>query len=143
MIFPEFLEIRGTPVKRQNIVKYLGIQLDAGLRWKEHISFIKTRAKYVNILKWLRDRTWGIDPLQSMNFVNATILAQLSWGSLWYMNAAKTVLKTLDSLLTSVYKFVLGLPKGSANTVCWSLLNLPSLNKIITKKSDGFICRAF
>jgi len=82
-------------------------------------------------------RSWGIDPLQAINFVNATILAQLSWGSMWYVNAAKNNLKILDSILVSAYKFVLGLPKNSANKVYWSFLSLLSLSRIITKISEN------
>jgi len=64
----------------------LGIQLDVGLRWREHILYIKNKtSKYLNILKWLMGRSWGIDPLQAVNFVKATILAQILWGSMWYV----------------------------------------------------------
>jgi len=38
MIFPEYLEIRGNPIIRRNTVKYLDIQLDAGLRWRDIVS---------------------------------------------------------------------------------------------------------
>jgi len=143
-VFPDCLEIRGNPIIRQNTVKYLGIQLDTGLRWREHITYLKSKtAKYMNILKWLMGRCWGIYPLQAINFVNATILAQLLWGSMWYVNAAKNNLKMLDSILNSAYKFVLGLPKNSANRVCWSLLDFRSLGRMITKICDNCICRAY
>jgi len=56
---------------------------------------------------------------------------------MWYVNAAKNNLKILDSILVSAYKFVLGLPKNSANKVYWSLLSLLSLSRIITKISEN------
>jgi len=80
-IIPDHLEVSRGSIIRLNSVKYLGIKLDAGLRWHEHIIYLKTKvSEYLNILKWLMDRSWRIDPLQAVNFVNATILAQLSWG---------------------------------------------------------------
>jgi len=34
-------------------------------------------SNYINILKWLIDREWGISPSQAINFVNAIIISQL------------------------------------------------------------------
>jgi len=77
-VFPEEIGVRGGSIRRLTCVKYLGIMMDSGLRWREHIRSLKVRtSKYMNILKWLCGRTWGIDPLQAINFVNATIVAQL------------------------------------------------------------------
>jgi len=57
--------------------------MDSGMRWTEHIRTLKIKTtKYMNILKWLSGRSWGIDPLQAINFINATIVAQLMWGGL-------------------------------------------------------------
>jgi len=44
-------------------VKYLGMIIDPGLRWQDHIQFLCSRsAKYMNILKWMMGRSWGISP---------------------------------------------------------------------------------
>jgi len=134
----------GGVISRTNTVKYLGIKLDASLRWRDHIDYLKIKvSKYLNILKWLMGRSWGIDPLQTINFINATILAQLSWGIMWYVNAAKNNLRIIKSILITAYKFVLGLPKNSANKVCWSFLVLPTFRSIISKICDKFICKSY
>jgi len=78
-ILPDQLEATEGVIPRSSTIKYLGIKLDAGLKWRDHINYLKIKvAKYMNILKWLMGRNWGIDPLQAINFVNATILAQVS-----------------------------------------------------------------
>jgi len=84
-------------------------------------------SKYLNIFKWLSGRTWGINPLQAISFINAIIVAQLMWGAIWYVNAAKSNLKQIDSIIVSAYKIALGLPRNSSNMVCWkfSKTNLP------------------
>jgi len=141
---PGGLNIDGGFVKRINTAKYLGIRLDAGLRWHDHITSLKSKAaKYLNILKWLMGRRWGIDPLQAIHFINATILAQLLWGAVWYINAAKNNQNIVESILVSAYKFALGLPKNSANRVCWAYSNMPTLGGLISKISDRFICKSF
>jgi len=137
---PERLVIGDYSINRLSSAKYLGIKLDAG--WIEHTEFLKFKiAKYLNILKWLMGRSWGIDPLQAIHFINATILAQL-WGAIWYVNAAKNILNSIESLLVSAYKFALGLPRNSANGVCWAYLGIPSFRRIITRLSNRFICKS-
>jgi len=120
LIFPGSLKVIGGSIQRSDNAKYLGVILDSGLRWLDHINMLKVKSsKYLNILKWLSGRSWGIDPLQSISFINATIVAQLSWGAIWYINAAKSNLKKIDSIIASAYKIALGLPKNSSNMVCW------------------------
>jgi len=57
--------------------------------------------------------------LQAVNFINATIVAQLMWGAMWYINAAKGYLKRIKSIIISAYKVALGLPRNSANKAGW------------------------
>jgi len=47
---PGGLNIDGKIIERVNTAKYLGIRLDAGLRWHDHIIHLKSKvAKYLNI----------------------------------------------------------------------------------------------
>jgi len=73
-----------------------------------------------------------IDPLQAISFINATIVAQLLWGAIWYVNAAKSNLKQIDSIIASAYKIALGLPRNSSNMVCWKFSNHPFFNSRVT-----------
>jgi len=128
LAFPDSLRVVGGTIQRSNSAKYLGVILDSGLRWLEHIKMLKVKSyKYLNILKWLSSRTWGIDPLQAISFINATIVAQLMWSAIWYVNAAKSSLKLIDSIIVSAYKIALSLPRNASNKVCWKLsqTNLP------------------
>lgn len=68
--------------------------MDSGLRWSAHLTYLKNKTRvYINVLKWIAGSAWGIGPAEGCRFVNATILAQLEWGSGWYSNAAKTHIK--------------------------------------------------
>jgi len=80
-------------------VKYLGMILDSDLKWKEHINFLRCRSsKYINILKWLVGRGWGLTPSQAIKFINATIISQFLWGSAWFVNASKSNFRNLESI---------------------------------------------
>jgi len=133
----------GGSIPRLNCVKYLGVILDNGLRWLEHIKILRVKSsKYLNILK-LTGRSCGIDPLQVISFINATIVAQLLWGAIWYINASKSNLKQIDSIIVSAYKIALGLPRNSFNKVCWNFSNQPPFKFRVTQYCDRYICRTF
>jgi len=53
LFLPDNLGVTNGSVVRLNSAKYLGILLDSGLRWVDHIRMIKFKSiKYFNILKW-------------------------------------------------------------------------------------------
>jgi len=52
LVFPDNLRVIGGTIQRSNSAKYLGVILDSGLRWLEHIKMLKVKSsKYLNILK--------------------------------------------------------------------------------------------
>ncbi|XP_036142157.1 uncharacterized protein LOC118645386 [Monomorium pharaonis] len=129
-------------LKLQKEVKYLGIVLDESLRWSNHINALKVKAtRYVNVLKWIAGPSWGIKPKQCINFVNATVGAQIEWGSLWYINAARTHVKTIKKILCQAYKIALGIPKTIPNRVCWNFVKQRSLLGRISIKTDRYISK--
>jgi len=65
------------------------------------------------------------------------------WGVIWYVNAAKNNLNIIESILVLAYKFALGLPKNSANKVCWVYLGISTLRRIIIKISNRLICKSY
>lgn len=46
--------------------------------------FLRSRVTtFTNILKWIAGRFWGTDAIFCINFINATIGAQLEWKAIW------------------------------------------------------------
>lgn len=90
-------------VKPKATCKYLGLTMDAKLRWKEHIEEIRQKAtKTVNALSCLGGSTWGVGLLDMRRIYEGTALPQMMYAcSVWY-NAStrgKTYTqKTLDTL---------------------------------------------
>jgi len=85
------------------------------------------------------DRGWSIRP-QAINFANATIVAQLLWGAVWYVNASNTHLKVLDSIVISAYKIRMSLPRSASNKTCWAIFAQP-IRCRITSFCDQFILK--
>jgi len=107
-------------------VKYLGLYLDTRLRRMEHIKFLRSRsAKYINILKWLVGKGWDISPSQVIfSFANTTIIAQLLWGTFWF--------------ITSAYKVALSLPRSASNKT-----GLCPLNRLLNTEFLSFVTSFF
>jgi len=120
--------------------KYLGLYLDARLRWTEHIKFLRSRSVYINILKWLVDKSWDISPSQAVSFVTSTIIAQLLWGSFWYINVARSHFRALDSIASSAYKIV---TRSASNKTCWTISAQPTIKHRITVACDKYILKSF
>lgn len=56
--------------------------MDSGLRWTYHSNYLKNRInRFMKILKWMAESSWGINPFYVINFVNATIRGQIEWGA--------------------------------------------------------------
>ena len=43
MIMPDLLKINNNPISRVSSIKFLGVILDEQLKWKEHVSYIKSK----------------------------------------------------------------------------------------------------
>ncbi|XP_071581060.1 uncharacterized protein [Temnothorax nylanderi] len=115
LTLPEDLDLPGGSIPLSLYIKYLGLVLDGGLRWKEHITSLRTKTfTFVNILRWLAGRTWGISPILAINFINATIRA-------------------------ISYKVAVNIPKSSSNRVCWAFSGQKSLIRRISYKCDQFL----
>jgi len=122
-------------------VKYLGLHLDAGLRWTEHIKFLRSRsAKYINILKWLVGKGWSISLFQAISFANTTIITQLLWSLLVYQCVKH--FRVLDSIATSAYKIALSLPISASNKTCWAISAQSTIKHRITIACDKYILKS-
>jgi len=123
-------------------IKYLGLNLDPKLRWTDHIGFLRVRLlKYINILKWLVGRGWGLSPSQACKFANATIVAQLLL-SIWFINAFNSNFKIIESIVISAYKIVLGVNRSVSNKTCWAISGQPTIKSKIINNNDKYIFRS-
>jgi hypothetical protein len=66
--------------------RYLGLQMDSKLEWKDHVQFIQQRAtKRLTVLSSLASSTWGANLNTLRQVYQAMILPQMLYGcSAWY-----------------------------------------------------------
>jgi len=64
------------------------------------------------------------------------------WGASWYINAAKSYLRQIESIISSSYKIALALPRNSSNKVCWRFSGQSSFESRVAQSCDNYICRA-
>lgn len=139
---PDFIELNQIPVPLLFSVKYLGVTMDSGLRWTNHLKHIKENTiQYQNVLKWISGPAWGVNPSISCYFINATIVAQILWRAFWFSSASRSYLSKLNNKVGSLYKIALGLPPTLSNRIAWVISSQKSLSFRISKLCDRFICK--
>jgi len=87
-------------------------------------------------------REWGISPSQAINFANATVVAQLLWGLVWFINASNTNFKILESITVSAYKVAMNLSRSASNKICWAVSAQLSIKRRISIMCDKFIFKS-
>jgi ribonuclease HI len=88
---------------------FLGAEFDKRLRWKNHISKIRSKAsKSLNILKMLSNYNLGCDRTTLLRILNSYVLSILDFSSPIYATASKTLLKPLDSIFHNGIRLATG-----------------------------------
>ena len=82
-VIPVRLEMYGKRVPFSNTVRYLGVILDAKLRWKCHVETkVKAAKMKLNRLRTSMGKLWGINPLMTRWIFIGIIRPAISYGSL-------------------------------------------------------------
>ena len=104
------LKISGTPLERCSSYKYLGLHFDENLNWKTHIDYVcKKISKICGIISKLRHSV-DIEILKTVYY--ALGYTYLRYGNIVWGNAAKTVLKPLETLQNRIIRIMTFAPFG-------------------------------
>ena len=102
------LKISGTPLERCSSYKYLGLHFDENLNWKTHIDYVcKKISKICGIISKLRHSV-DIEILKTVYY--ALGYTYLRYGNIVWGNAAKTVLKPLETLQNRIIRIMTFVP---------------------------------
>ena len=102
----------GQPIPSSSHYKYLGINLDARLTWKYHISMLRTKcSQAMYILQALSNMRWGGDPYTLSILYKALVRSRMDYGAFLYGSAAPSHLRHLDVIQNQALRFILGATK--------------------------------
>ncbi|XP_044748699.1 uncharacterized protein LOC123309578 [Coccinella septempunctata] len=112
-ISPHIL-LNGVPLPVVETHKILGVIFDSKLTWKEHIVNLKTNCmRKLNILKTLSHTQWDSEEEVLLRLYRTLIRSKLDYGSIIYLSASKTNLKSLDAIHNTGLRLCLGAFRSS------------------------------
>ncbi|XP_023212071.1 uncharacterized protein LOC111614930 [Centruroides sculpturatus] len=145
---PPSIKINGVRIPHTKELKYLGLIIDQGMKWNQHIDYACAKAiKQANLLCYLAGKDWGIGRNNLINIYRQAIEPTVLYGAPIWGNAAsrahiKRALQKVQRIcllrITGAYKTALtaalqvlaGIPplflKAMANMASWKLTHLPT-----------------
>lgn len=114
------LRLHNNPIAFQTSAKFLGLQFDRKLLWKEHITNLKNEcSKRMRILKYLSHTSWGADKETMLTLYRSFIRSKLDYGSFIYGTASQSILNTLNTVQNTCLRLITGAFRTSpASSLC-------------------------
>lgn len=123
------LNSNGSPLKRADNIKYLGVWLDRSLLWGKHVNeTCQKTIKFVNTLKALAGSSWGVHPKHCRRLYLSLIRSRLDYASFLYDCAAICHLSKLDRVQNQSMRVIGGFIKSTPIHVMESELSLQPLH---------------
>lgn len=122
------IKIYGQELTSTECVKYLGLWLDRSLLWRKHVNEVIDKcSKFMNILKMLAGRSWGMHTKHIRRLYIALIRSRIDYGSFLYDCSANCHVSKLDKLQNQALRVIGGFIKSTPIHVMQSELSLPPL----------------
>ena len=123
------LTINQVPIEFVSNHKFLGMTFDKYLTWKPHLTNLKERTnKDLNLMKIISNNSWGADYTSLRNIYKSLILSKIEYGSLIYDTAAKTNLKSINTIQNHAARIILGCLRNTKTDHLEILANLIPLH---------------
>ncbi|XP_072384622.1 uncharacterized protein [Diabrotica undecimpunctata] len=111
---PPLLHLNGSPLQVVDKHKFLGVIFDKRLTWRDQIQNTKTNClNRINILKTLAHHQWGAEEKVLLRIYRTLIRSRLDYGSILYISASDTHLKSLNTIHNTSLCISLGAFKSS------------------------------
>lgn len=103
------LQINNQQIEYTETIKFLGVQFDSKLRWKQHIDATITKCKQnISIIRMLAHTNWGANRESLLKIYKSTILSKIDYGCQAYSSACNTYLKKLNTVQNNAIRLALG-----------------------------------
>ena len=119
--------IDGTELVENSVIKYLGLQIDRKLQWREHVKFAVQKAnKRLLTLRKISGHRWGIDSTIMAKLVKMGVLPTLYYAApIWASARANPqTLRSLEVITRQLALIVTGCLKTTAYAPCYALSGL-------------------
>ena len=128
--YDPILTLNGTNLKRENIVKYLGVTFDQRLTWAPHINKLVEICKSpLNMMRKVSRHDWGGDRSTLKLMYTSLVRSKIDYASFLYSKAADTHLIKLDRIQYEAIRIITG------NYICTVTDNLEA--EINLRKTIG------
>ena len=103
------LRLYSQPIPLKQSVRFLGLEVDNRLTYKEHFKTLRKRCfKTLNILKCVSRTSYGADRRTLMLFYRSLIRSKLDYGCFIYDSASTSAKRTLDTIHHTALRIVTG-----------------------------------
>ena len=131
------INLGNQPIERVHSAKFLGIHMDDGLQWDEHINHISRKIASgcyaINSAK----RFLSVSNLKQLYF--SLVHSHISYGIILWGTAFKYKLRKLEIAQKRAIRNVLNAPYNSESTTLFKKLNIPKLHDMLNIELGTFM----
>ena len=141
---PPVLHFGNTQLRYQKVCRYLGLLFDSPyLTWKNHIDYLVENCNQrLNILKAVASTTWGAERKTLLHIYRAFILSKITYGSVAYGSASKSLIDRLEVLQNSALRIASGALKSSPIGALRCEVHVPSIWIVIETLTVKYFIKA-
>lgn len=133
----EKLSIDGNEVEWQKEAKYLGVIMDTGLTWKQHVKYAVDKTnKAMNRLYPIIGRRSRMDINTKLRIIKAVARPQLTYGSVAWGYAAKNHIKRIQSTEDKYLRWAIDAPWFVRNIQIHRDLKWDRITDFMKKKAE-------
>ncbi|KAI5754247.1 hypothetical protein M8J77_007077 [Diaphorina citri] len=128
-------------VRFQEGTKWLGLNLDTRMTWRNHIEQTKTKSlRAMNVMKILSNRNWGLrrETLRKLYF--ALVSPILDYGSILYSSASQSNLNKLNVVHNSAIRLITGAFRTSPIVSILAESGIPPLSIRRSVLTLNYVC---
>ena len=131
-----------TIIKMSNIAKYLGLNLDTKLKWKEHIKIKRDECKYkISRLGWLIGRRSKLNIDNKLLLYKQIIRLTWAYGAQIWGCAAPTHLNVIQRVQNSVLRSIVKAMRYERNSDIHRDLGMETVPQYINKLAQNYEAR--
>ena len=140
---PLKLTLNNIIIPNRETIKYLGMEVDFRLTWKNHIKSLKIEClKRLDLLKCLSHTNWGSDRATMLRLYRSIIRSKLDYGSYIYSSASESSLKLLDPVHNAAIRLCTGAYRSSPVLSLYSESGEPPLKRRREQLMMQYYCRS-